>query len=183
MSKTKFQTSWQQNRPWLVPFKSNVCLVRCTACNSSLNVVSGVGVIQRHEKVDKHLKRLNDVNSQATFASSGQNFFTKRGNTKVVLTSEQQIWNAVIDRALNVVENNISFNLCDEDNDLYRRMSPDSNIAKNYCQGRGKVKYVIQFGISPYIRELVQSDLQGQPFTFYFDETTKVMRCAIWYHL
>ena len=183
MSKTKFQTSWQQNRPWLVPFKSNVCLVRCTACNSSLNVVSGVGVIQRHEKVDKHLKRLNDVNSQATFASSGQNFFTKRGNTKVVLTSEQQVWNAVIDRALNVVENNISFNLCDEDNDLYRRMSPDSNIAKNYCQGRGKVKYVIQFGISPYIRELVQSDLQGQPFTFYFDETTKVMRCAIWYHL
>ena len=39
---------------------------------------SGIGVIQRHEKVDKHLKRLNDVNSQATFASSGQIFFMKR---------------------------------------------------------------------------------------------------------
>ena len=133
---------------------------------------SGVGVNQRHEKVDKHLKRLNDVNCQATFASSVQNFFMNRGNTKVILTSEQQVRNPVIVRALNVVENNISFNSCDEDNDLYQRMFPDSNISKNYCQSRGKVKYVIQFRISPYIKELVQSDIQGQPFTFHFDETT-----------
>ena len=76
---------------------------------------SGVGVIQRHEKADKHLKRLNDVNSQARFASSGQNFFMKRGNMRVVLTSEQQVWNAVIPHALNVIKNSISFNLCNED--------------------------------------------------------------------
>ena len=128
-------------------------------------------VIQRHEKVDKHLKRLNDVNSQATFAFSGQNFFMKRENMKVVLTSELQVWNTVIVCALNVAENNISFNSCDEDNDLYRHMFPDSNITKNYCQDHGKLKYVIQFGISLYTKELVQSDLQGQLFTFHFDET------------
>ena len=153
--------SWQQNWPWLVPDKSNVYLARCTAWSLSLNVESGVGLIQRHEKFDKYLERLNDVNSQATFASSGQNFFMKRGNMKVVLTSEQQVWNAVIVHALNVVENNISFNSCDEDNYLYWCMFPDLNITKNYCQGRGKVKCVIQFGISPYIKELVQIDLKG----------------------
>ena len=71
-----------------------------------------------------------------------------------------------------MVESNISFNLCDEDNDLCRRMFPDSNIAKNYCQDPGKAKYIIQFGISPYIKELVQSDLQGQRFTLHFDEIT-----------
>ena len=128
-------------------------------------------VIQRHEKVDKHLKRLNDINSQATFAFSGQNFFMKRENMKVVLTSELQVWNTVIVCALNVAENNISFNSCDEDNDLYRHMFPDSNITKNYCQDHGKLKYVIQFGISLYTKELMQSDLQGQLFTFHFDET------------
>ena len=133
MGKTKFQMSWQQNWPWLVPDKSNVYLACCTACNSSLNVVSRVGVIQKHEKVEKHLKRLNDVNSQATFTSSGQNFFMKRRNTKVVLTSERQVWNAVIVCVLNVVENNISFNSCNKDNDLYQRMFPDLNIAINYC--------------------------------------------------
>ena len=51
-------------------------------------------------------------------------------------------------------------------------MFPDLNIAKNYCQGRGKVKYVMQFVISLYIKELVQSDLQGQPSTLHFDEKT-----------
>ena len=86
---------------------------------------------------------------------------------KIVLTSELLVWNTVIVRALNMAENN----LCDEDNDLYRHMFPDSNITKNYCQDHGKLKYVIQFGISLYTKELVQSDLQGQLFTFHFDET------------
>ena len=36
----------------------------------------------------------------------------------------------------------------------------------------GKVKYVMQFVIFWYIKELVQSDLQGQPSTLHFDETT-----------
>ena len=35
-----------------------------------------------------------------------------------------------------------------------------------------KVKYAMQSGISPYMKELVQSDLQGQPFPFHFDEIT-----------
>ena len=39
-----------------------------------MNVESGDGAIQRHEKADKHLKILNDINSQAIFASGGQNF-------------------------------------------------------------------------------------------------------------
>ena len=51
-------------------------------------------------------------------------------------------------------------------------MFPDSSIVKNYCQGCGKVKYVIQFGISPYIKKLVKRELQGQPFACHFDEAT-----------
>ena len=93
----------------MVPDKSNVYLACRRACNLSLNVESGVGVIQRYEKVDKHLERLNCANSQPIFVSSGENFFMKRENMKVLLTSEEQVWNTVIVCALNVVENNISF--------------------------------------------------------------------------
>ena len=94
-------------------------------------------------------------------------------NYEIMTTNKQeQVWNAVILRALNVVEKNISFNACDSDNNLYKCMFPDSKIAKNYQQGRGKIKYVIQFGISPYISKMVQKDLRNQPFTFHFDETT-----------
>ena len=91
---------------------------------------------------------------------------------KVVLSSEQQAWNAVIICAFNVVENRILFNSCDGDNNLYERMFPNSSVAKHYRQGRGKVNYVIEFKISPYINELVKADLQNQPFTFHFNETT-----------
>ena len=53
--------------------------------------------------------------------------------------------------AENMVQNNISFNSCNEDNNLYWQMFPASSIVKHYCQGRWKVKYVIQFCISLYI--------------------------------
>ena len=110
MVKWSFRCHGNKIGPLLVPDKSNVYLACCRACNLSLNVESGVGVIERYEKVDKHLERLNCGNSQPTFVSSGQNFFMKRENMKVLLTSEEQVWTTVIVRALNVVENSISFN-------------------------------------------------------------------------
>ena len=50
-------------------------------------------------------------------------------------------------------------------------MFPDSEIAKSYSQGETKVKYVIQFGIVPYIKQLILGDIKGKPFSFLFDET------------
>ena len=51
-------------------------------------------------------------------------------------------------------------------------MFPDSEFAKSYSQGETKVKYVIQFGIVPYIKQLILGDIKGKPFSFLFDETT-----------
>ena len=49
MGKTKFQTSWQRTRPWLVADKSNVYGARCAACNTTLNIQSGVGINESHK--------------------------------------------------------------------------------------------------------------------------------------
>ena len=54
----------------------------------------------------------------------------------------------------------------------FRRMFPDSKIAEAYQQGETKIKYVIQFGIAPYIKNELLNDFKNQPFTFKFDETT-----------
>ena len=51
-------------------------------------------------------------------------------------------------------------------------MFPDSEIAKSHSQGETKVKYIIQFGIAPYIKQLILDDIKGKPFSFLFDETT-----------
>ena len=51
-------------------------------------------------------------------------------------------------------------------------MFPDSDIAKGYCQGKTKVKYVIQYGIANYIKDILKKGFIDTPFTFKFDETT-----------
>ena len=56
--------------------------------------------------------------SQPTFSSCGQDSFMSEGNGRVILSSEQQAWNAVIICALNGSENNISFNSYDGVNGL-----------------------------------------------------------------
>ena len=51
-------------------------------------------------------------------------------------------------------------------------MFPDSKIAKSYSQGETKVKYVIQFGIALYIKELILDHIKGKPFSLLLDNTT-----------
>ena len=174
MGKTKFQTSWQRSRPWLVADKNNVYGACCIACNTTLNVQYGVGMIESHEITNKHNRNVKVMDEgQAKFESGTQNIFMKsKANRKVVFSSNQQQWNACILRALNLIDKNYSFNSCNGDNDLYRRMFPDSAIASNYQQQRTKVSYVIEYGILPYIIGLVKEDIKTTPYTFHFDETT-----------
>ena len=42
-------------------------------------------------------------------------------------------------------------------------MFPDLKIAQNYSQHKTKVKYIIQFGIAPYVKEILIKDVKGQP--------------------
>lgn len=173
MGKTKFQTSWQTNRPWLVKDKDNIYAAHCTACNSHLNIQAGVGIVKSHENTKSHIDNVKILDgAQAKFSGGASNFFMQCKSRKVTLTSQQQGWNACILRALNVVDKNYSFNSCSGDNDLYKRMFPDSTIASNYQQQKTKVSYVLEFGILPYIIDLVKSDITNVPFTFHFDETT-----------
>ena len=51
-------------------------------------------------------------------------------------------------------------------------MFPDSKNTQNYSQHKTKVKYIIQFGIAPYVKEILIKDVKGQPFSFKFDKTT-----------
>ena len=51
-------------------------------------------------------------------------------------------------------------------------MFPDLKIAQNYSQLKTKVKYNIQFGTTPYVKEILINDVNWQPFSFKFDKTT-----------
>ena len=85
------------------------------------------------------------------------------------MTAKEKIADAEILQALHLVEANQSFASAAKDTELFKRMFPDSEIAKGYKQSSTKVAYTIEFGIKPYISEILEKDMQGRPFVFHFD--------------
>ena len=50
-------------------------------------------------------------------------------------------------------------------------MFPNSNIAKSFELGVTKLKYVINFGITPYFRDILYNHLKSDCFVISFDES------------
>lgn len=81
-------------------------------------------------------------------------------------------------RSLDIVDSKVSFSAADSDSEQYVKMFSDSTIAKSFQQKNKKLKYMIQFGIVPYLKELTLKELVDLPFSFRFDEskTSKIKK-------
>lgn len=74
--------------------------------------------------------------------------------------------------ALSCAQKNYSFASNVSLSSIFKVMFPDSKIAAAYSMSETKIRYIIQFGIGPYVLEKLIFDLKDTPFTFKFDETT-----------
>ena len=110
--------------------------------------------------------------SGSTFTTFGGRIFLQENKNSKVLSNEDQILKAEIIRCIDIVDSNVFFSSAESDNEKYARMFSDFTIAKGYQQKRFKVKYMIQFGISPLLKTTTMKDLSGNPYAFKFDETT-----------
>jgi len=119
-----------------------------------------------------HLKLLKSQRSQRTFVKSTQENAMIMSEPSSSLTLEEQVIRAETIQALKCVDSNLSFASANGDGDRFKTMFPDSKIAEKYSQSETKMKYVIQFDLSPYFQDLLKSDLKAKPFSFKFDETT-----------
>ena len=172
MGKSKYNKKWQDNRPWLQAVKNDIYSALCTACNCSFSVSgSGVAQVSSHENRDKHKKALEIFHSQRTLTNDDHSLVLS-SNLQLSLTLEEKVKTAEIIQVLNIIDNNQAFSSANSDNKRFQQMFPDSNIARSYKQGETKVKYVLQFGIAPYIRNSLIEEVKGQAFCFKFDETT-----------
>lgn len=90
----------------------------------------------------------------------------------ILFTPEEQTLRAEIIWALKCAKSSFSFGSNSDMVDILRAMSPESNVFKNYAMSETKVRYVLEFGLAPYMRECLIEDLKRTPFTFMFDETT-----------
>lgn len=91
-----------------------------------------------------------------------------------IFSQQDKVLSAEILWALKTVKSNFSFASNDGNNQIFAAMFPDSNIVTDYQMSQTKCKYLIQFGIYPWIKEQMLLDLKGNPFSYKFDETTTI---------
>ena len=178
MRKTKKKVSyrsWESDFTWIQKDKDS-SNAYCKVCNSSFRIDnSGLSQLKAHASADSHKKKvqlLAGKTSQRVIVSTSRNNLSLSSTTSVLLTPEDEVVKAETLQALDYVSSNYSFVSAKNDSEKFRRMFPDSKIAEAYQQGETKIKYVIQFGIAPYIKNELLNDFKNQPFTFKFGETT-----------
>ena len=80
------------------------------------------------------------------------------------LSIENQVAQAEVFQAFHVVAANHSFSSTNEDFERFKYMFPDSKIAARYSQHAHKTWYVIVYGISSYVKNLLINDVKNTFF-------------------
>ena len=192
---TYFSKSWLEDesfKSWLSAAAEDT-KARCRQCNKTCNLSNmGRQALVSHATGKKHI----------TLTNRAQSFFQKRttassktGDSEIVqeVESGEVLVSDIPTCSKNVVEvtfNNTdqikseiywvlkcitagySNNSCTNINVLFQTMFPDSDLAKQFKLGPNKVKYIANFGIKPYIRNLlVESIKKSDCYVISFDES------------
>ena len=171
---SKFQQSWVEkgDRPWLQRVRDSQFHAFCTYCDSKFQVKhGGLGSVRAHENTDAHKKEAKRMSKNRQIVKGASN--EVEVSAKPAMRSlEDDVLAAEVLQALSVVDKNQSFQSADCDNERLARQFHDSAIARNYKQGQTKMKYLIQFGIAPYVKKVLLEDMKKEQYCFHFDETT-----------
>lgn len=159
---------------------------RCTVCMREFDVSNmGETALRSHSKGQKHAEltrqksetsvcSIRDLFAQKDASTSGSSSIgsssKKTSLTEFVTRSDslkaEVIW------AMKVVKSHYSFNSCTDSQEVFAEMFPDSEIAKQFSCGERKCSYLCNFGIAPYFREQLKSQIKkGSSYVLLFDES------------
>ena len=174
MGKTTYLEAWEKDFRCLKRTVDSSCAF-CKLCQKAFKIdASGISQVKLHAFGAKRKGKENilvENSSQSHFTASDRKTGTLSKGS-VILTNEEHVLKTEIIQALKIVDGNFSFTSANGDGDRFRTMFPDSAIAKSCKQRETKVKYCLQYGIAPHLKDLIVKDLANSPFTFKFDETT-----------
>ena len=159
----------QELYDWVTPVPSDNTKVKCSICIKStpFSIASGgISDCKQHARGLTHKKLIKARSNSRTLGNNSTS------NLSLSLGGKDGVTKAETLQALKVVDSNLSFASANGDTERFRAMFPDSEIAKKYSQEETKTKYVVQFGIAPYVKSEIVKDFAGSPFSFKFDETT-----------
>jgi Domain of unknown function (DUF4371) len=161
---TKYNNIWEKDHTWITNHPKDVHMASCRACNSTFSISNGgLYNVKSHANSTAHKNATKDNHVQTRIDC---------GKLLPAISLAEQVSKTEILAALKLIRYHQSFNSCAADNNLFKSMFPDSTIVQQYSMGASKAKYMIVFGIAPYIRSKIQADIVRAPFSVAFDETT-----------
>lgn len=178
---------------WLKSVKEDSNKASCKYCNKTFSLSNmGIQAIKSHVG-PKHLKNVRSgtqrqVQIETVFESlnppvaSTSSMVSENAEAEAPPSSstpghissylvKENVTSAEILWALRLVNKRQSFHSLNEDNELFKRMFPDSQIAQGFAMKEKKAKYIISYGLAPYFRDLLQKSIDGlDSFVICFDE-------------
>jgi len=195
---TKFNINWLSrvgvnNDPVKIWLKSGSTssTFKCSLCQTNELDCGNQGwkAVEQHMNNDKHKQMLRQwkTNIKFTISTSSSSesvvpssstsssivVLETNSNKNKPLSLEDQVIKAEILWSLNVAQKGFSYSSCNELNELFSLMFPDSAIATKFSIQSNKMSYVISHGLGPYFRKKMIDDVKkADKFVLIFDEQT-----------
>lgn len=189
--KSKFQSSWLSNdsyKDWVAPDTANPHRAKCKPCGKTFDVTAmGECALKSHMKSAKH-----SVMVQQAGASSVLHYLAPRASERGAGPSEEStgtvsscamdldrtckahemVTDAEILWTLKVVTCHYSYRSSSQASDLFKRMFPDSEVAKSFSCGEKKCAYVTCYGLRPFFQSSLQREIENSDYyVVLFDES------------
>ena len=124
--------------------------------------------MKRHNESASHVDLMRLQNEQVRIAQ----FMVKRDLGEQKLEEDVATAEALFCHFL--VEHNLPFALGDHAGDLFRRMFPDSKIAKQFKCGRTKATAIVKQALGPRAMEETVGAMKEGPFSLLMDESNDI---------
>ncbi|CAF2081799.1 unnamed protein product [Rotaria magnacalcarata] len=195
---TKFNTSWlsridADDNPVKVRLKRGTTPTsfKCSLCQTSDLDCGNQGwrAIDQHMKVQKHKQVMNEWKQNRKFTVLTPTPFNPTDSSKSTTNSipvleknyhnnkplafDEEVTKAEILWTMNVAKKGYAYKSCDELNELFKSMFPDSAIATRFHIQSNNMSYVMSNGLGSYFKKQLVNDVKkADRFVLIFDEQT-----------
>ena len=159
--KSNFQKEWTAKyKTFLREVPGNLHVFYCIVCKREVSVKhQGERDVIRHMEGKDHKRWEASLRNQCTL-----NLATSSTSNLVYNTSKAEVLAASF-----IVEHNLPISVSDHLGPLFRRMFPDSDIAKNYASAHTKTNCIINDAVAPDMKQVLVSQMKCQPFSLAID--------------
>lgn len=182
--KCKFQSAWLSNddyKLWVAPDTANPHCAKCTRCRKTFDIASmGESALKSHAKSAKHCGIMqmaagNSMENYLAASVSGRSTGSapsQATDLNSACKSHEVVTDAEILWTMKVITSHYSYRSSAQTGDLFKRMFPDSDVAKSFSCGEKKCAYVACHGLRPFFLSRLQQEVQKSDYyVVLFDES------------